>query len=145
MRCAQVLVSFLYTEPKPTSSESREETYVPSLASLGEQRPGVICDFMEYTHKLRRCLREFFSMLKHNKSRRKCKYVRGDSDFHNFYVIQLLNMSFSALFTTLETCLQNAASLCVPPSQMTTVQVKSLISDTLQNKFKTQQVMLTFL
>nr|XP_039264072.1 uncharacterized protein LOC120339900 [Styela clava] len=106
----------VYFTEEPGQQSTEEEPFVPTL--IAHARPDVICDFMEYTQGLKKCLRSYFSMLKQHRSNTQC----------------------NAHYFELETCLLTAATKCVPSHDMTKQEVEEVVTDTLRNKFKTQRV-----
>uniref|UniRef100_H2YMD9 Uncharacterized protein n=1 Tax=Ciona savignyi TaxID=51511 RepID=H2YMD9_CIOSA len=75
-----------------------------------------MCDFIEYTLRLQRCLRTFF------------------------FALQLQPQNCGTLYTDLEACVLFAASSCVPSRDMTSQRVEEIVFGSLRSNFKTKQV-----
>ncbi|XP_076814042.1 uncharacterized protein LOC143460427 [Clavelina lepadiformis] len=95
---------------KPTSTVRYNGPVSPATP------PSIMCDFIEYTQRLQRCFRTFFSMLRQHPH-------------------TCLNR-----YTDLESCLNLAATSCVPTRNMETMRVQEIVLGTLRNNFKTKRV-----
>ncbi|XP_078484953.1 uncharacterized protein LOC100175658 [Ciona intestinalis] len=75
-----------------------------------------MCDFIEYTHRLKRCFRSFF------------------------FDLQRQPHNCRTLYDNLENCVLFAASSCVPSHDMTSQRVEEIVMGNLRTNFKMKQV-----